>query len=61
MSSYFTQYRNTHPEFREISNAKNLIKQNERYANNEEYREKKKQYAREYHQRRKIAKQLLVV
>ena len=56
MSSYTTLYRKTHPEFRDIQNAKNLERETKRYENDPEYRERKKAAALARYYRLKEAK-----
>lgn len=56
MSSYTTQYRRTHPEWREAEKVRNNEREKTRYANDPERREKVKQRALAYYYKMKEAK-----
>ncbi len=45
MTSYTTVYRSNHPEFREIQNEKNIERENKRYENDSQHKERKKALA----------------
>jgi len=56
MSSKTALYRLNHPEFREIQNVKNLLRETLRYDTDAEYRERKKASALARYYRLKEAK-----
>lgn len=56
MTSYATQYRKAHPEWREAEKVRNCEREKTRYANDPERREKVKQRALEYYYKKKEAK-----
>lgn len=56
MSSYTTQYRKAHPEWREAEKVRNCEREKTKYANDPERREKVKQRALERYYRMKEAK-----
>ena len=56
MSSIATSYRNNHPEYREKERTKWREIENNRYKEDEEYKQKKRAQALAYYYRKKAAK-----
>ena len=56
MSSYTTEYRRTHPEWREAEKVRNNNREKTRYANDPEYKERVKAKALAHYYKMKEAK-----